>query len=242
MSCQIKVDITAEKVPQTENRLKQKADQVYELIRRSIIMMEMEPGAPILERSICAQLSVSRTPLREAVQRLAEEGLVKVIPHSGTYVSRISFEVAEEGFIIRRALEIESVRRASLRYSYAAGAELDEILAGMQRVLDTGQLDRYLDEDDKLHSTIARMSGMPRIWKFITMAKVHLDRMRQLSAPVPGHLAIVTEQHAAIVAAIRSGKPDQAELAMRIHLESSFEVMTRVYHQRTNMFASKETE
>jgi DNA-binding FadR family transcriptional regulator len=80
------------------------------------------------------------------------------------------------------------------------------------------------------------------MWKFITMAKVHLDRMRQLSAPVPGHLAMVTGQHAQIVAAVRSGKPDQAELAMRIHLESSFEVMTKLYHERANMFALKEAE
>jgi DNA-binding GntR family transcriptional regulator len=201
-------------------------------------MLELQPGAPIVEKSIGSELSVSRTPIREAIQRLAEEGLVNVIPHSGTYVSPISFNVAEEGFIIRRALEIESVRRATLRYSYAAGAELDAVLMRMRKLLETNQLDRYLDEDDILHSTIARMSGKPRIWKFITMAKVHLDRMRQLSAPVPGHLAMVTDQHASIVAAVRSGKPDQAELAMRIHLESSFEVMTRVYHERTNLFAS----
>ncbi|MGD0733459.1 MAG: GntR family transcriptional regulator [Terracidiphilus sp.] len=225
-----------------KNGSQQKADQVYELIRRSIIMLEMEPGAPIDEKSICSQLSVSRTPIREAIQRLAEEGLVNVVPHSRTYVSRISFEVAEEGFIIRRALEIESVRRATLRYSYAAGAGLDAVLMRMRKLLKSKQLHRYLDEDDALHSTIARMSGMPRIWKFINVAKVHLDRMRQLSAPVPGHLAMVTEQHAAIVAAVRSGKPDQAELAMRIHLESSFEVMTRLYHERTNMFAPKEAE
>jgi DNA-binding GntR family transcriptional regulator len=234
--------LIAERDGKLETRPSQKADQVYELIRRSIIMLEMQPGAPIVEKSICSKLSVSRTPVREAIQRLAGEGLVNVIPHSGTYVSRISFEVAEEGFIIRRALEIESVRRASLRYSYAAGAELDAVLMRMRKLLKTNQLGNYLDEDDILHSTIARMSGLPRIWKFITMAKVHLDRMRQLSAPVPGHLAMVTEQHAAIVAALRSGKPDQAELAMRIHLESSFEVMTKLYHQETNMFASKEAE
>jgi DNA-binding GntR family transcriptional regulator len=226
----------------TESRPQQKADQVYELIRHSIIMLEMQPGASIREKSLCSKLSVSRTPVREAIQRLAEEGLVNVVPHSGTYVSRISSQVAEEGFIIRRALEIESVRRACLRYSYAAGAELDAVLMRMHKLLKTNQLDHYLDEDDRLHSTIAKMSGLPRIWKFITMAKVHLDRMRQLSAPVPGHLATVTEQHVAIVAALRSGKPDQAELAMRIHLESSFEVMTRLYQQETNMFASEEAE
>ncbi len=53
----------------------QKADQVYELLRHSIIMLEIQPGAPIVEKDICAELSVSRTPVREAVQKLAEEGL-----------------------------------------------------------------------------------------------------------------------------------------------------------------------
>ena len=217
----------------------QKATQVYELLRRSIIMLEIKPGAPIVEKDICAELSVSRTPVREAVQKLAEEGLVNVISHSGTYVSGISFQVAEEGFVIRRALEIESVRRAASRYNDAAGAELDAIVKRMQVLIDTGRLELYLEEDDMLHEAIARLSGMPRIWKFITLAKVHLDRMRQLSAPVPGHLAMVTEQHAAIVAAIRAGKPDHAELAMRIHLESSFDVMARLYQEGTSMFSQE---
>ena len=217
----------------------QKADQVYELLRHSIIMLEIQPGAPIVEKDICAELSVSRTPVREAVQKLAEEGLANVIPHSGTYVSHISFQVAEEGFVIRRALEIESVRRAAQRFDEAGGRELDALVGRMRGLIETGQLERYLDEDDALHAKIAQMSGMPRIWKFITLAKVHLDRMRQLSAPVPGHLAMVTEQHAAIVAAIRAGKPDQAELAMRIHLESSFDVMARLYQERTSMFSQE---
>lgn len=221
-------------------RVPQKADQVYELLRRSIILLEIPPGSPVAEKDICAELGVSRTPVREAVLKLAEEGLVNVIPHSGTYVSHISFEVAEEGFVIRRALEVESVRRAAQNYTEAAGVELDAILARMHRLIETDQVYDYIDEDDSLHSAIARLSGMPRIWKFITMAKVHLDRMRQLSAPVPGHLASVTEQHATIVAAIRTRKPDLAELAMRIYLEFSFEVMARLYHEGTALFSPEE--
>ncbi|MFN7053847.1 MAG: GntR family transcriptional regulator, partial [Gemmobacter sp.] len=218
----------------------QKAEQVYEFLRRAIIMMEIAPGDAIVEKDICAQLDISRTPVREAVQKLAEEGLVNVVPHSGSYVSRISYQVAEEGFVIRRALEIESVRRAALRFTEPGGQELQAIMARMRDLVSTGQLGRYIEEDDALHSALARMSGMPRIWKFITMAKVHLDRMRQLSAPVPGHLAMVTEQHAAIVAAVGAGKADQAELAMRIHLESSFEVMTRLYQEKASMFSPED--
>lgn len=221
-----------------QNRAPQKSNQVYELLRRSIIRLEIEPGAPIVEKDICDEMNISRTPVREAVQKLAEEGLVRVIPHSGTYVSGISFPVAEEGFVIRRALEIESVRRAAVNYTEADGAALQAILDRMHQLIEADQLDRYIDEDDILHAEIARLSGMQRIWKFITMAKVHLDRMRQLSAPVPGHLAVVTGQHEAIVAAIRAGKPDQAELAMRIHLESSFDVMAKLYQERASLFSS----
>ncbi len=224
-----------------QNRAPQKAEQVYELLRRSIIMLDIGPGEPIVEKAICAELAISRTPVREAVQRLADEGLVNVLPHSGTYVSHISFEVAEEGFIIRRALEIESVRGAARAFTDECGQELTAIIAQMRDLVGSGRLESYLDEDDAFHATIARMSRMPRIWKFITMAKVHLDRMRQLSAPVPGHLGMVTEQHAAIAAAVASGKADQAELAMRIHLESSFDVMVKLYNERAGLFSPEDT-
>ena len=84
-------------------------------LRRAIVRLEMAPGSAISEKDICARFDVSRTPVREALQRLAEEDLVDIFPHSGTWVSRISFALAEEGFVLRRALEVESVRKASGR-------------------------------------------------------------------------------------------------------------------------------
>ncbi|MCH4564344.1 GntR family transcriptional regulator [Halomonas sp. EGI 63088] len=206
----------------------QKSGQIYGVLRRAIVMLEMKPGAPVSEKAICAAYNVSRTPVREAIQKLAEEGLVNVIPHSGTYVSKISYKSAEEGFVIRRALEIEGVRRAAHSPTDASVAELDSIIKWTRQIIEDELFESYIEADDALHSTIARMSGMTRLWKFISMAKIDLDRMRQLSAPVPGHLVLVTEQHAQIVDAIKRGKPDQAELAMRIHLDSSFEVMSRL--------------
>ena len=223
------------------NRQPQKADQIYGILRRAIVMLEMAPGSPIVEKEVCSAYNVSRTPVREAVQKLAEEGLVNVIPHSGTYVSQISYAGAEEGFLIRRALEVEGVRRAAARVDVdpEALADLDRITAEMQQMIANGQLDTYIDADDALHGTVARMSGMTRLWKFVSMAKVDLDRMRQLSAPVPGHLARVTEQHIQIVEAIRRGKPDQAELAMRIHLDSSFTVMSSLIRDSHGIFVEE---
>jgi DNA-binding GntR family transcriptional regulator len=215
---------------------KQKAQQIYERLRRAILRLEMAPGAAVAEKELCAAYGVSRTPLREAVQRLAEEGLILVVPHSGTYVSRISVKGAEEGFVIRRALEVECVRRAAGRVDEHGAAELDAAIRRMREILERQALATYIEADDAFHAALARMSGMSRAWKFIALAKVDLDRMRQLSAPVPGHLGRVTEQHLQIAEAVKRGKPDQAELAMRIHLDSAFEVMTGLIGQDAEAF------
>ncbi len=213
-----------------------KTEQIYRSLRKSIIRLERPPGIALSEKDLCTAFGVSRTPVREALQRLAEEDLVDVFPHSGTYVSRISFKEAEEGFVIRNALEIESVRRASTFITDPQILHLQDIIKRMRRILDENRLVDYIDEDDALHESIAVYSALPRIWKFINLAKVHLDRMRQLSAPVPGHLSEVTEQHAAIVHALSRRNVKQAELAMRIHLESSFAVMARLMQNADDLF------
>ncbi|MCX5520476.1 GntR family transcriptional regulator [Kaistia defluvii] len=214
---------------ESSDRPIQKAEQIYGLLREAIVRLAMVPGAAISEKELCAQFGVSRTPVREALKRLVDEDLVDVFPHSGTYVSKISYEVAEEGFVIRRALEIESIRRATQFVSDPQIARLDALIAEMRDILRRGALNDYIVVDDAFHSAIAEISRYPRMWKFINLVKAHLDRMRQLSAPVPGHLAEVTEQHAAIVRALERRNADQAELAMKIHLDASFAVMSAMY-------------
>ncbi len=213
----------------TVERPAQKAEQIYELLRRAIVRLDMAPGAPISEKELCLRWGVSRTPVREALKRLAEEDLVDVFPHSGTYVSKISYEVAEEGFVIRRALEVESIRRAAGFVTTSDIARLDGLVAEMRDILRRGALKDYIEVDDAFHASIVAISRFPRMWKFVHLMKAHLDRMRHLSAPVPGHLAETTEQHAAIVRALERRNPAQAELAMTIHLDSSFAVMSAVH-------------
>ena len=202
-----------------------KAEQIYWLLRQDIIRLRMKPGEPISEKILCVEYGVSRTPVREALKRLVDEDLVDVYPHSGTYVSQISFTVAEEGFIIRRALEVEGARRAALFATDADIIKLDVLIAEMREVLYRNMLADYLQVDDAFHNTIADMSRCPRMWRFINLAKVHLDRLRHLSSPVPGHLVMVTDQHESIVRAMERRSPDHAELTMKIHLDSSFAVM-----------------
>lgn len=230
-------DLTGSSTAAASTRPLTKTDQIYESLRRAIVRLELAPGAPIAEKEMCARFGVSRTPLREAVQRLAEEGLVTVYPHSGTFVCPISFTIAEEGFVIRRALEVESVRRAAGRIDAAGRGEVAAAVAAMRSTLAEGRLADYIDVDDQFHAAIAAASGLPRVWRFISLAKVHLDRLRHLSTPLPGYLEEITLQHEQIAAALVRASPEQAELAMRIHLDFAFDVMRGLRDRRADAFA-----
>ncbi len=218
-------------------KVERKTDLIYEWMRRSIIRLEIRPGAPIVEKDICARFGASRTPVREAVQKLADEDLVRVFPQSGTFVRHLSLNAAEEGFIIRRALEIEGIRRASGRITDEQLDKLNDNVETMRRMLEAGRQSDYIDQDDAFHAEIANASGLTNLWKFVFQAKVHLDRLRHLTVPVPGHFQRVTDQHEAIVRALATRDADQAELSLRIHLESSFAVMADLKGTESNLFA-----
>ena len=220
----------------SESQAKQKSEQIYKLIRREIIRLEIKPGTSISEKSLGQRFQASRTPVHEAIKRLAAEGLIHVIPQSGTFVPLLSQQLAEEGFIIRRALEIESIKRAADRISDVEIKALRENLAEMRRILKHGQLLNYIDVDDDFHAQIANASGLSSIWPFIHRAKIELDRLRHLSTPVPGHLERVTDQHEAIVEALAAHDRDKAELSLRVHLDASFQVMSALQQQFSDYF------
>src|SRR5579872_5285371 len=105
------------------------AGAVFEKLREAILAMELPPGAPLSEKALTQRFGVGRTPLREALIRLAELGLVEVFPQSGTFVSRIPLAAIPEAAAIRQALERLTVERAAAAASAADILKLDDILA-----------------------------------------------------------------------------------------------------------------
>jgi len=97
----------------TLNRAIPLRDQIYLLVRKAIVTGKISPGSPINEVEIATRLGISRTPVREAVKKASDEGLVDVFAQNGTFVADISRKQVEEAYIIRIALELESIRRAA---------------------------------------------------------------------------------------------------------------------------------
>src|ERR1700733_5961272 len=95
------------------------APQVYEAVRAAIVCMDCKPGEAISELAIARSFGVSRSPVREALRRLADEQLVDIFPQSGSFVAPVRLDAVMEGQFIREALELATVRRAATRFGLA---------------------------------------------------------------------------------------------------------------------------
>ena len=97
--------------------------------------------------------------------------------------------------------------------------------------------DRFYDLDEGMHQIICEHGASPRIWRIVTSAKAHLDRVRRLAFPEEHHLDIVLAEHTAIIGALKAGDPDQAAAAMKVHLNRVFQTIRHLLSQRSEFFA-----
>jgi GntR family transcriptional regulator, rspAB operon transcriptional repressor len=196
--------------------------QIYALVRRLILTGEIAPGEIIDEKMIAAQLSISRTPVREAVKKLSDEHLVDVIAQSATRASRIDRREVEEAFLIRRALEMESAAQAAARITPAHIEDLSDILDIHARAIKRRRFGDAIAHDDQFHRAIAEISNLPRLWRTIEISKAQLDRCRHLMLPRKGEGEATLEQHQKIIRALASKNPERARAAMAQHLETAY--------------------
>src|SRR5947209_17408311 len=115
-------------VPRSSGRLdrdRQAAPQVFERLRGMIISLDLPPGSPLSRAALAAQFGVSSTPIRDALMRLEEEGLVEVFPQYATVVSRVDVRLAQQAHFLRQAVELEIVRALAISHDAALAAELN---------------------------------------------------------------------------------------------------------------------
>jgi len=192
--------------------------RIQAILRERIVGMQVPPGAPVSEKEIAEAYGVSRTPVREAVLRLAEERLVDIYPQYGTFVARIRLETLRDAMVIREALERVTVREAARKASDADIAALRAILDRQSASDAAGDLAGFHAADEEFHQAIAAVAEHPNLWRVVKQEKAQVDRCRMLTLPMPGRPAHVVAQHAAIVDALATRNPDAAEAAMSAHL------------------------
>ena len=197
------------------------SEQVYTLVRKAIVMGHLPPGAPINEPEIAGRLGISRTPVREAVKKVSDEGLIEVFAQHGTFVSDISRSQVEEAYIIRIALEGESVERAAATISQRQLQDIEDIHRAHETAVKRARYDEAIARDDDLHRSIAEVNGLHMLWKVVDITKAQMDRCRLLTLPDPGAGLETIAQHRAILDALAAGNPEVARQAMQVHLATS---------------------
>lgn len=197
-------------------------EQIYAIVRLLILSGKLAPGDQIDEKAIAGELSVSRTPVREAVKKLSDEGLVEVKAQSGTLVSKLLRKQIHEAFLIRRALEVEGVGHAAGRMSEAGADRLEDVFLLHKRAIERRKFVEAIGLDDAFHRTISEIADLPLLWHTVDISKAQLDRCRYLTLPQAGHGAATLEQHRGILEALTARDASLARRMMKAHLEQAY--------------------
>jgi DNA-binding GntR family transcriptional regulator len=226
----------------TRDRRSRPRGQIYALLRDAIVSAELAPGRQLSENELAALLGVSRTPIREALQRLRDDRLVEIVPQLGTFVTRISEDAVADAQFVREALECSAVRAAALRARDPDLAGLEAIIRGQEAAREAADFDAFYVLDDDLHHALCDLSGHEIAWSLSQRAKGHLNRVRRLSLPEPGYLMEMISEHRAVVAAVAARDPDAAEHALRHHLRMVLSTLPAIRAQHPDYFESDEEE
>lgn len=213
------------------DRSRQAAPQVFDALRELIVSLELPPGTVLPRAELADRYGVSQTPVRDALMRLGEEGLVDIFPQHATVVSRIDTAAALRAHFLRRAVELEIVRELAGRPADAVAAlvpRLREQIVRQSRATATQDFAAFTEADREFHRLMYEAAGMGEIYTLIRQRSGHVDRLRRLNLPAKGKAQAVVRDHKAIVEAIEARKPAAAQAALRAHLAGTLTYVDEV--------------
>jgi DNA-binding GntR family transcriptional regulator len=196
------------------------ADRAYVAMRDRIVTLELPPGSALREDELMRDLGLGRTPLREAVKRLALEGLVEVRPRSGTYVTHVDAPDIVHIAEVRAELEAQAARLAASRMTDDDRATAGRLDAELEAIEGTVGIDAYMRLDERVHRFVWEAAGNPylldaleRLWA-LSLRIWHLVLARVAALP-----AAVHEQRA-LLDALVAGEGERAGARMREHVQT----------------------
>lgn len=213
------------------------SQRVYASLKEAILDLTLRPGTILRKGEVCESLGVSRSPVSEAVARLASEALVDVVPQAGTFVARLSMAEVREGAFLREALELAAVQEVAEGITEVQLVELRRNLRLQEGLVEDGDIRGFYDADARFHELILSFTGHRRLPELSRTAWVHVDRARRLLLPEPGRVAETLEEHRAILAALEARDPDGARAATRAHLRQVVTRLVRLGQERPELFS-----
>jgi DNA-binding GntR family transcriptional regulator len=192
--------------------------RVYDHLRAEILAGRLEPGTELAEVALAEQLGVSRGPLREAIGRLASEGLVTVRPRRGAVVSSLSAEEFLQLYQVREALELMAVKLAVPRLGPDDIAALQALIDEMSARAERKQVGEFFEANTAFHARLVDASGNAKLVDMYRQLLDQLGRYRKRSLQLRGNLQRSVAEHAAILRAAKRGDAERAAHLMSEHI------------------------
>jgi len=196
------------------------AAQVHDVLMERILDMELAPFQELSEARLAAEFGVSRTPVREALARLARRGLVDILPQRGTVVSPLSHDRIARSRFIREALERPLARLAAEKLTPEIEALLTREVALQQTFANLSDDQSFLESDERFHALIAKAAGFESIWDDVREAKFHMDRIRRMSLLSQEHMFFIVGEHEEILDRLKAHDVEGADRSIAVHLTS----------------------
>lgn len=209
------------------NRKHPVGDQIYDALKLAIVTVRLMPGTSISENRICRHFGVSRTPVRSAVVRLSEEGLIDVYPQQGSFVSPIRLAEVRDSHFIRKHLELALLREAATRWTAAKSAEAHAIVAAQRQAMLADDKDGFFEQDERFHHAFAGFAEREGVWPTILQVKARLARFVRLFGS-PTRLPQVLDEHLAVLAALDDGQVAEAADRLERHLDMIFTMFAQL--------------
>jgi DNA-binding GntR family transcriptional regulator len=197
------------------------AESAYVRLRGMILECELMPGAPLTEGSVVARLDIGKTPVREAMRRLVQEGLLQVTPRSGYTVAPITLRDLDEVFRLRQITEGASAALAAGRLSFDALTRLGELCEIGYNADDSQSILRFLSLNAEYHGIVARASGNRRLADLVQRLLDESQRMIHVGILLRPRSHEVRKEHSELLRWLRAGDGKRARALVEAHIESA---------------------
>lgn len=200
--------------------------QIHGALRSAILSLAIPPGTRISEAEAGARFGASRTPVREAMTQLRDEGLIVTRPSRGNYVTRLSEDAIRSAQFIREALETAAVARiCEAGLAPEDEGRLNAALDAQRAAIETGDARGFHTADDAFHAALVGATGLARVRTLAAREKTALDRLRTLTLHDMDHLLRLVEEHGRILKALRKRRGEKARSLLVQHLSSVLGVL-----------------
>ena len=205
---------------------------VYLTLRKAILKEKLKPGDRLMENTIANKIGVSRTPVREAIRMLQQDGLVEMIPRKGAHVANISTQDLTDVLELRKSLERLALAKACVNITAEQIKELKIAEYLFEKVISEKDFTKIAEADEKFHDVIMGASGNAKLVEILGELREQMYRYRLEYLKQDGMLEFITNEHNAIIKAVSIGDAKAAIEALNLHIDNQYKAIKKMLQER----------